>query len=967
MSDRPGPVRFNLLGPVNVVLADGGVVLPSGGPRAVLVMLLAHANRVVSAEQLAAAVWGEQRPSTAAAGLRNHVLRLRKMLGDEAGVRLRTVAPGYLLEVEPGELDVEAFLEGCRLGAEQLRAGEVVTARQTLGGALALWRGEPFGELPAWADGAARVQQLDETRVKAQQDLVDAGLRLGRHRELVAELRGLTRAHPLREALHGQLMLALYGADRQAEALAVYQELRKRLIAELGVEPSAQIAELQRRILAADPSLAGGRTPKAEQPPARNSLPRDVADFTGRGPETDRLLAAASAPATSAVVISAIDGMAGVGKTALAVHVAHALADRYPDGQVFLDLHGFTPGRAPLDPGTALARLLRSVGVGEEALPADPEERAVLWRGTAAERRLLIVLDNAVDAAQVRPLLPGSPGCLVLVTSRRRMPALAGAGALSLDVLEPGPAAALFARICGADRVAEEPAAVAEIVRLCGYLPLAIRITAARLAHRAAWTPSHLLVRLRDRIGLPTELRSQDQSVAAAFAVSYEALAPELRRLFRLAGLHPGDTFSAYALAALAELSLAEAEDLVEELHEHHLLIERSAGRYTFHDLLRRHARGLADAEESEAERRAALDRLFAYYSHTASTAADLLYPHESHRRPHPPRPATPVDPLRGEEDARAWLDTELTNLVTAGTHPVAAAGRHTGDLSAILARYLDQYGHYGTSLVLHTAAAEAAAAEGDAAGQATARTNLAGSCWLLGRYPEAIDSFRSALDGFRAIGDEAGVRRVLTNLGVTYAQLGRHQEAIDHFTRAMASYEAAGDRAGQVVVLNNLGATCERTKDFEQAARYHRQALELALEVGDRVTEGRALANLGMTLHQLGRPEEAAELLRRALAMATEAGDRTRQLIALDGLGDIERATDPAGALALHRQARELATAIGDRFALAGCLLRIGDDHRALGDNGLAREHWEQSAALFTELDAASQLAAVRERLDER
>ncbi|MFE0464539.1 BTAD domain-containing putative transcriptional regulator [Kitasatospora sp. NPDC058965] len=991
MSERPGPVRFNLLGPVSVGVGDDEVVLPSGIPRTVLVMLLLHANRVVPAEQLASAVWGEQRPSAAGPGLRNHVLRLRRLLGDGAGQRLRTAAPGYLVATDPGELDVEVFLDGCRLGAEQLRAGRVAAARRTLGSALDLWRGEPFTDLPPGLDGAARAHELDETRMKAWQDRIDADLGLGRHRELVAELRGLTRAHPLREALHGQLMLALYGADRQAEALAVYQELRTRLVAELGIEPSAQVADLHGRILGADPSLLAPVDPgpdgagdaeededtAAAPPPAaagapagytpRNSLPRDVADFTGRGPETDRLLAAAAAPATNAVVISAIDGMAGVGKTALAVHVAHTLADRYPDGQVFIDLHGFTPGQTPLDPGTALARLLRAVGVGEDALPADPEERAVLWRTEAADRRLLIVLDNAVTAAQVRPLLPGSPGSLVLVTSRRRMPALAGAGALSLDVLDRDPAVALFGRICGPERIGGEEDAVAEIVRLCGRLPLAIRITAARLAHRSTWTPSHLLARLRDRIGLPGELRTQDQSVAAAFAVSYDALDTDQQRLFRLAGLHPGDDFSAYALAALAELPLADTEDLLDELHEHHLLIERSPGRYTFHDLLRHHAHGLARAEESEADRRAALERLFAYYGHTAAAAADILYPHESHRRPHPPRPATPTDPLDGDEGARTWLDTELTNLITAGTHPVAAATRHSSDLSSILARYLDHYGHYGKSLTLHRAAAESTTATGNAAGHATAQTNLAGSYWLLGRYPDAIDSFQAALAGFRAIEDRAGERRVLTNLGVTYAHLSRHQEAIDHLTSAMASYEAAGDRAGQVIVLTNLGSVCEQTGDFERAVPYHRRALALAREVGDHVTEGRALANLGITLHELGRPDEAAQLLHEALAMATAAGDRTRRLVALNGLGDVERATDPAGALARHRQAREICAEIGDRFSLASCHLRIGDDHLALGDPAAAREQWEHSAALFAELDATTQLETVRSRLAAR
>ncbi|WP_181442533.1 AfsR/SARP family transcriptional regulator [Streptomyces tateyamensis] len=967
---------------MSVTVGDGEVVLPSGIPRTVLVLLLVHANRVVPAEQLASAVWGEQRPAAAGPGLRNHVLRLRRMLGEEAGQRLRTVAPGYLVAVHPGELDVERFLDGCRLGAQQLRAGEVATARQTLSSALELWRGDPFTDLPAGLDGAARAHQLDETRMKAWQDRVDADLALGRHRELVAELRGLTQAHPLREALHGQLMVALYGADRQAEALAVYQELRTRLVAELGVEPSAQVAELQQRILAADPTLLepavpgaaaqGGEPAPAAQPapaaPAytpRNSLPRDVADFTGRGAETDRLLTAAAAPATNAVVISAIDGMAGVGKTALAVHVAHTLAPRYADGQLFIDLHGFTPGHTPLDPGTALARLLRAVGVREEALPADPEERALLWRSEAAERRLLIVLDNAVDAAQVRPLLPGSPGSLVLVTSRRRMPALAGAGALSLDVLDQEAAVALFGQICGPDRIAGEEAAVAEIVHLCGHLPLAIRITAARLAHRSSWTPSHLLARLRDRISLANEFRTQDQSVAAAFAVSYHALAPDQQRLFRLAGLHPGDDFSAYALAALADLPLAETEDLVDELHGHHLLIERSPGRFTFHDLLRQHAHGLAESEESPAGQQAALERLFDYYNHTAAAAADLLYPHEAHRRPHPPKPATPVDRLRTEEDAQAWLEIELTNLLSAGTHPAAAATRHCSDLSGILARYLEYQGHYSRSLVLHTAAAEATATAGDPAGHATAQTNLAGSLWLLGRYPDAIDAFQAALRDFRSIGDQAGERRVLTNLGVTYAHLSRYQESLEHLTGALAAYREAGDRAGQVIVLNNLGSVCEHIEDFAQAVEYHQQTLTLAREVGDQVSEGRALGNIGISLNRLDRPLEALEFLHQALESAHSSGDRIRLLVALNGLGDVERATDPAQALARHQQARDISAQIGDRFTLAGCQLRIGDDHQAMGEHALARAAWELSAALYTELSASSQLEAVRARLD--
>jgi len=439
---------------------------------------------------------------------------------------------------------------------------------------------------------------------------------------VAAELPALIATQPFRERLRGQLMLALYRCGRQAEALSVYAETRTLLTDELGVEPGPGLVRLHRQVLTADPAL---------EPAAPRTLPYDLADFSGRGADMDRLLTAADA-----VVISAIDGMAGIGKTALAVHAAHRLADRYPDGQLFFDLHAHTAGAQPVEPDVALEMLLRMLGIPAAAIPEGLEQRTARWRTELARRRVLVVLDNAASAAQVRPLLPGTPRCLALITSRRRLGVIEGATVVSLDVLPAGDALHLFGAVAGPARVAAEPAAAAEVIELCGYLPLAIRIAGTRLAQRPNWTVASLAHRLRAETGRLPELTLGDRGVGLAFAMSYAHLSPTQQQLFRLLGLHPGADFDRYSAAALADVPPRRAESLLEALVDAHLLRHSANGRYTFHDLLREYAHGLARTDGDEP-----LARLHDYFLAAATSAGDLISREARRFEPsltHPPR-----------------------------------------------------------------------------------------------------------------------------------------------------------------------------------------------------------------------------------------------------------------------------------------------------------------------------------------
>ena len=691
---------------------------------------------------------------------------------------------------------------------------------------------------------------LDDRRLAVLERLTDLRLAAGQAAAVAAELPPVVAEHPLRETLRRQLMTALYRCGRQADALGVYADTRSLLADELGLDPGPELVRLHQQILRADPALE----PDRPRPPC--TLPYDLPDFAGRGDDLERLLY--SGPA---VVITAIDGMAGIGKTALAVHAAYQLADRFPDGQLFCDLHSHTPGARPLDPVDALERLLRMIGVPAETIPAGLDDRVARWRAELAGRRVLVVLDNAVSAAQVRPLLPGSPASLVLVTSRRRLGVLDGASVLSLDVLPEAEALALFAAVAGPSRVAAEPAAAADVVRLCGRLPLAIRIAATRLAHRPAWTVAALADRLRERADRLGELRLADRGVGPAFALSYAQLTPAQQRLFRLLGVHPGADFDALSAAALAGCTPAAAEDLLEELVDTHLLRCAALGRYTFHDLLREYARSLAPADPEPRR------RLHDYYLAAAVRATDVVAREARRFDPVVARPPARLPAFDGLDGALGWLAAEHRTLVE------VTEATDDWQLACVLRAFFEVQGHFADWRATHERALRTA----DPAGRALLRFSLGGLCMWTGRLADGMEQLRQVL----GTGDPQLEATTLTSLGMLAHLLHRDAEAAGYLRRALAiDHDNGRTRA---FGWNNLALTEGRQGRADAALAHHRRALALARQLGSPSAVRTVLLGLGETSLRIGRT--AAAEFDQALGLAREARYPMHEALALDGL----------------------------------------------------------------------------------
>ncbi|WP_410588169.1 BTAD domain-containing putative transcriptional regulator [Amycolatopsis sp. lyj-23] len=578
---------FKLLGTVRVQRDGERVGLGGLRQQRLLVMLLLDVGKVVGADRLLEAMWDGEPPATARRQLHNAVAALRRSFGPAKHIVVKD-GPGYRLTAAAQDVDAHRFTTMVAAASAAAAAGRTDAAVELLESALALWDGPALAGLhsPVFEIVAAR---FEENRLAATEQL--AGLRLdgGEAVAVVPQLGELVSRHPLREETRKLLMLALHRCGRPADALGVYEQGRRLLRDELGVDPGAGLRELHERILRDD---LPHREPGG--PGGRSFLPYDTAHFTGRAAELEFLTGCR--PAGTALNILAVDGMAGAGKTTLAVRLAHQLAPGFPEGHLFIDLHGHTAGQEPLDPGAALERLLLDFGLAPAQIPPDPGQRAARWRAEVAERRVLVVLDNALDATQVRPLLPGTGKAQVIITSRRRLAGLDGVTSRSLDVLPARDAVALFTRIAGTGRTQRRPDAVAEVVALCGYLPLAVGIAAWRFHNRPAWSLEDLVCRLRDRAGRLAELRLGDRSVAAQFELSYRKLTPGQRRLVRVLGTaaRSGEDFDAGTAALLLDLPVREAERLLEELFDAHVLGQRATGRYHFHALVQEHARAKA-------------------------------------------------------------------------------------------------------------------------------------------------------------------------------------------------------------------------------------------------------------------------------------------------------------------------------------------------------------------------------------
>jgi tetratricopeptide (TPR) repeat protein len=699
---------------------------------------------------------------------------------------------------------------------------------------------------------------------------------------------------------------------------------------------------------------AGGSAPERLAHATRRELPRDVPDFTNRDVEMERiaeLLGSASAEA-STVPVLAIHGMAGVGKTTLAVHAAHRIAPNFPDGQLFVDLHGFAPNAA-VEPAEALDTLLRALRVPAGHLPQSLAERASLYRDRLADKRILIVLDNARTEHQVRPLLPGAPGCAVVVTSRAHLAGIEGASHLPLDVLGREEAAELFTKIVGSTRLASEGASVAEVADICGRLALAIRIAGARMATRPRWSAATLARRLHDQQRGITELRVGELDVSVAFSLSYEQLEPVSRRVFRLLGLHPGVSFDAPAAAALGDVGSRLVDEVLDGLVEVHLLDESVAGRYRLHDLLRQYAREVAMAVDSPEDRQAACQRLVSYYLRQAASASHIVDGQlRSVVAPLEPAQAGP-GAFETYASALSWFEVERRNLV--GSVHVAAELALDEDvwrLAYVMYPYFFLRGFTDDWMDTHELALAATRRLGDPLAEADILFGLGVACRRLGRYQEALDHQQQALTHYREVGNLQGEVRTLTNLGIAYRRLGHYSEALDHHQKALKLHAEVHDRHGEAMALTNLGIVHERLGRYQESLDHHSRALRLARNIGDRHAEAMALTNLGIVYERLGQCDASLQHHRRALILAQDIGDRHVEGHTMNNLGVVFTRMDSRDeAMAHHRAGLELLRKTGSRGDECEALIDTGDLLRNYSERAEALDHYQKAYQLARQI----------------
>ena len=711
-------------------------------------------------------------------------------------------------------------------------------------------------------------------------------------------------------------------------------------------------------------AAARGRTPASEvlatgegaAASAARTLPRDIASFTGRAAELARLagtVAGATGAGGGVVGIYAIGGMAGIGKTTFAVHAAHRLAASFPDGQFFLSLHAHTPGQRPVDPGDALASLLLIAGVGAQSIPPGMAARAARWRDHLAGKKVLLVLDDAASHEQVSPLLPGTGGSLVLITSRRHLTALTDATAISIEVLAAQEATALLARLSGRPELGEGDGSAGQITRMCGYLPLAIGMLARQLHHHLTWTAADLADELASASGRLELMHAENLSVAAAFDLSYQDLDPGQQRLFRRLGVHPGSDIDAYAAAALDGTSLADARRQLDGLYDHYLLAEPARGRYRLHDLLREHARALAFAGDP-ADADAAAGRLLDYYLHTAATAAQHIESRvTAPARPRPGAPPAVAPPLLSAGQASAWLEAERANLHAAAGY-AAASGRpgYAIAIPAAISGFLFARGHWDQSAALLRAALAIAGQASDRAAQADALNELGVLHRVRADYPAAAASHRQALEVYQALGDRLGQANVLDQLGPVRMETGDYAAAAACHQQALALYGDLGHRAGRALATLNLGNVQARAGDYAAAAASYQQARAIFRDIGHRLGQALTTGNLGRVQWQTGDYAAAAASLNQALGMYRDLGDRRGQASATGNLGIVHMMTGnyPAATAAITEELR-MHRDLGDRQREAGAIRDLGRMHLRTGDYPAAAASLTEALSIFLDL----------------
>ncbi|MGW0748005.1 BTAD domain-containing putative transcriptional regulator [Streptomyces sp. NPDC002587] len=954
-------LRFSVLGPVRIWRDNE--LLPSGAPqqRALLAALLLREGRTATAPELIDAIWGEDAPQQALATIRTYAARLRKTL--DPGL-LVSESGGYAIRTPADSLDL-GIARHLAADADRARAaGDHALARTLIARALDLWDGEPLTGVPGPHADTERTR-LVEWRLQLLEIRIDLDLQAGRHAETVSELIALTSVHPLRERLRELLMLALYRSGRQPEALAVYADTRRLLADELGVDPTPELITLHGRILRDDPELASPMashtaitTTLVIAPPAQ--LPATVPDFTGRDALIAELRGILSGAGGSKRVL-ALSAFAGVGKTTLAVHVAHAARPDFPDGQLYVDLQGNAP--RPAEPGTVLAAFLRALGAADDAIPDALAERSALFRSMLDSRRLLVLLDNARDAAQVQSLLPGTGRSAVIITSRVRMMALPGAHLVDLDVMSPEEARLLFTRIVGQERVAAERQAALDVVGACGFLPLAIRIAASRLAARRTWTVSVLAAKLADERRRLDELQAGDLAVKAAFELGYGQLEPSQARAFRLLGLADGPDISLPAAAAVLDLPEYETEDLLESLVDTSLLESAAPGRYRYHDLVRLYARACAERDEQPAsEQAAALSRLVDFYLATAAAVyalerpGDRLLEHLSVAR---------RAGLVFEDGSEAvdWLYGEAACLLACVRQQAAAGSEaQAADLLWAAKDLADAGADASQYETTATAVREAARAAGDARAEARARIAYTSLLLTSGRFEQADQEARIAVELARASGDPLPVGAGLHDRGVIAAYQNRHAEAERFLTEALAAYRADGNRLGEAGALSVLSRVRVDMGGPSDGIEPARRALAILSAMGLTLREANCRYALGIALTQADRPAEALEELSKALTLFQEHQQRLWEGMTNFRMAEAHLAARRYEAAALHAERALALGSIGGERRRAGVLTVLGRAWDRLGRNEEARVCWSEALSIYERVGGRPETADLRD-----
>jgi DNA-binding SARP family transcriptional activator len=967
-TEPPGDgLRFAVLGPVRAWRGEEQISAGAPQQRALLAVLLLRGGRTATAPELLDALWGDTPPNTALAALRSYAFRLRKALGPDT---LVTDSGGYAIRI-PGEALDATVVEQLAAEAEKIRGNDPERARDILVSALDMWHGEPLAGLPGPFAETQRVR-LAEWHLSLIEIRLELDLELGAHTEAVAELTAITAEHPLRERLRALLMLALYRSGRQAEALGVYADTRRLLAEELGIDPSVELSELHQRILEADASLApahGGAAGNAPEIVKPAQLPATVADFTGREAfvrELGHQLSEAS-QGGGVMAVSAVAGIGGVGKTTLAVEVAHIARESFPDGQLYVDLQGTSP--RPTEPEAVLGSFLRALGVADAAIPESLADRAALYRSTLDGRRVLALLDNAYDAAQIRQLLPGTPGCAALVTSRVRMVDLAGAHLVDLDVMSPEESLLLFTRIVGEERVRSERQSALDVVAACGFLPLAIRISAARLAARRTWTVSVLADKLADHRRRLDELRAGDLAVKATFALGYGHLSPAQARAFRLLSLPEGPDISLDAAAAVLDLDRYTTEDLLEALVDISLIESAAPARYRYHDLLRLYARECAESDESPDARCAALSRLLDFYLASAMSAYALENPGDrvlDHVAP----TSRPGLAFATREASLTWMFTEAQGLLAA-VRQSAESGcsdflRRAVDV-LLVAQDLVESGVYARQYEQAARALVKAAQDcGEPLVEGRGRVWLGQQLRLSARFAEAESEAERAMELGLAADDPTAYSYAANLRGALAHRDQRFAEAVAYQSTALQAFQEDGNKHGEAAALSNLARGQQDLGDTEAAAATIERVVAVHRELGAGFRLGNGLYAAGIMLTTAGRLDEALGLLAEALDIFRSARQRFWEAMTLFRLAQLHLAARRWRQSASHvEQALVILRDVGGEWRTANALTLLGRALAGMGQEIRAHACWQDALVLFTGL-GVPEAAEVRRLLGE-